>query len=198
MLEIGSSRHSYDVMEDVYGNRRVEYLHRSTKDYRDLPEAKQLLATVTQGTGFNPSVALLRSILLFTKAYSLTDLDAERARSRIVATVALLARQVEKETNEAQTELLDEFDRAISQKWPSEVHYASQLISSLFQIYFKDTNPNPGHDFLSLAIISQVSLYVEAKFRRDKSIIRDKQGIPYLSYSLAFGPLNQGRSTKGL
>jgi hypothetical protein len=77
-----------------YGNRRVEYLHRSTKDYLDLPEAQQLLIAATNGTAFNPSVALLRSTLLLTKAHPATDLSTSKYETLLVESALLLARQV--------------------------------------------------------------------------------------------------------
>jgi hypothetical protein len=205
LLEMGSSRslnplrkhyfYSHDVvMEAECGNRRVEFLHRSTKDYLDLPEARQLLTAATKRTVFNPNVALLRSTLLLTKAHPETDLFASTGKTRLVESALRLARQAEKETNEAQTDLLDEFDRAVSHIWPSETHYASEMMlrynKHILDLdgYGDGTNPNSNNDFLSLAVTSQLLLYLEAKFNQDESIVQSKHGIPYLSYSLSFDP----------
>jgi hypothetical protein len=51
LLEMGSSSPAgyFNVTLDAeYGNRRIKYLHRSTKDYLDLPEARQLLGSCSE------------------------------------------------------------------------------------------------------------------------------------------------------
>jgi hypothetical protein len=201
LLEMGNPTRGVVFKEAGYDNRRVEYLHRSTKDYLELPEVRQLLAAATLGTKFNSSVALLRSTLLLTKSYHFLGRRASEDRNRLVAAVLLQARQVEKETKEAQTKLLDEFDRAVLQILPSETHYAHEVIPVspkyvLAECNDDDTDLGTSCDFFSLAISFQLVLYVEAKLQHDESIIQDKQGIPYLSYTLVFWPSRVERVNK--
>jgi hypothetical protein len=153
---------------------------------------------VTKETAFISIVALLRSTFLLTKAHPGTRLNKSNNKIHLIESTLLLARQVERETNESQTILLDEFDRAVPQIWPSEAHYANELMHEYDIHLLKDngngysTVTNTSSDFLSLAISSQLILYLEAKLHQHKSIIRDKQGMPYLSYSLTFS-LNQAK-----
>jgi hypothetical protein len=96
--------------EDI--NRNLSYLHRTVRDYLEVPQIWTRIMGLTRGSDFNPHVSLLQSSVLFIKLALRPDIDSLGILD--FAAIGLKhAYQAELETNRPQVLLLDELDRMI-------------------------------------------------------------------------------------
>ncbi|CZR54072.1 uncharacterized protein PAC_03955 [Phialocephala subalpina] len=91
---------------------RIQYLHRTTRDYIERPEVWANLVAETKGTAFNPHLSLLRTCVLQLKW---TIYLAENPNVIFDLAVSY-AQTLEKTTGEGRTALLDELDRTMRAK----------------------------------------------------------------------------------
>lgn len=96
--------------EDI--NRNLSYLHRTVRDFLELPQIWTRIMGLTRGSDFNPHVSLLQSSVLFIKLALRPEIDSLGVLD--FAAIGLKhAYQAELETNRPQVLLLDELDRMI-------------------------------------------------------------------------------------
>jgi hypothetical protein len=154
-------------------NRNLSYLHRTVRDFLELPQVWSCIIGHTRGSDFNPHVSLLQSNVLFIKL-------ALRPKNDLLgildfAAIGLKrAYQAELETNRPQVLLLDELNRLM-----------------------EDTNRLNDHKFLALAIRNGLYHYVAHKIERQPDVVHRLPGCPLLEYAvcinnvlLVAGPLN--------
>jgi hypothetical protein len=200
LLELGNVAGGIQAVQvplQALGNRKIEFLHRTTKDFLHTRDVEEHLLVTTSGVDFNPNVALLRSSVLLAKTYMPEPHQhdvriSESDRISLIKKALIFERAAEFETRKPQNTLLDELSRTISQLWRSKTDYVSELLFEYHRWTTGHNNPYRAdgkapdfkNDFLALAITFKLPLYVEAKIQEDRSIIRSKEGRPYLDYAL--------------
>ena len=155
--------------------RKVQYLHRSVKDYLDQPAVWEKMISHTNSTVFDPSISLLRSFVIQSKA-------AIEPQTPAFASVSGYLKRAKLESTTIHTVLLDEVDNIMSSylkpTWlgPPE-HWISPYILGETTFYGR-------HTFLALAVQMRWYGYVEEKLGKDSNHVRKKLGRPLLDYAL--------------
>ena len=152
-------------------NKNLSYLHRTVRDFLDLPQVWSRILGPTRESDFNPSVSLLRSNVFFLKfVFSPT----EKRPLGFVECTLYHAYRAELETRQAEVLLLDELDQVMQ--------------SSNGSLYFwGDRNiigQNPQNNFLALAIRCGLYHYVAHKIESQPDVVRMKEGCPLLRYAV--------------
>ena len=170
---------------------KIEYHHRTAKDFLDGEDLQDLMVKTQQGDKFSPSTALVRARLVIYQSlctpvvyrrYETGKQDWNIMKS-IDATL-ILARQAENETGKGQVEYIDKLNKTIERLWYPEVRnkaHWGEHISFHGQFH----RPDYWHDdFLAVAVTYGLHHYVAQKLGNDDSVVRRKKGRPYLDYAL--------------
>jgi hypothetical protein len=169
---------------------RVQYLHRTVRDYLEPPKIWESLASRTSSSEFHPYRSLFTSLILELKSQrpGMTIIDLSL---RVHAAMAY-AFKADTDTSQPYADLVDSLDRVMSY-WSAQVPVNSSqnsenpahwtgLIRSPGM--FKNLE-KPWHDtFLAFSVQYSLQAYVKEKFRRDPSILSAKPGRPFLHYAI--------------
>lgn len=170
LIEANKAPNSNDI------NRNLSYLHRTVRDFLELPQIWTRIIGPTRGSDFNPHVSLLQSSVLFIKLAVGPDIDS--AGILDFAAVGLRhAYQAEFETNRPQVFLLDELDRRI-QGGPGIVRRLFLIPSN----YRED--PAQDYDFLALVVRNGLYHYLAHKIECQPDVIRETSGRPLLQCAI--------------
>jgi hypothetical protein len=168
--------------EDI--NRNLSYLHRTVRDFLELPQIWTRIMGLTRGSDFNPHVSLLQSSVLFIKLALRPDIDSLGVLD--FAGIGLKhAYQAELETNRPQVLLLDELDRMI-QGGPGRCFVRCHCwISS------KDHEDSAEYyDFFAMVIRNGLYHYAAYKIECEPEVMREDACRPLLRYALDEWSLN--------
>jgi len=169
---------------------RVQYLHRTVRDYLESAKIWGSLVSHTSNSDFHPYRSLFTSLILALKVHrsGITPVDLSL---RVHAAMAY-AFKADSDTGQPHVELVDALDRVMghwctptpvdpSQNPGSPGHWTGLIRSpGIFQNQGK-----PWHDtFLTFAIQYSLRAYVKEKLRRDPSILSARPGRPLLHYAV--------------
>ncbi|KAN0092090.1 hypothetical protein V8E51_017937 [Hyaloscypha variabilis] len=146
-------------------NPNLSYLHKTVRDFFELPQIWSRILAPTRGSNFNAHISLLQSSVLFMNLVfdsRLTD-TFHKYSSDYALNPLKHAYMAERETNQAETFLTDELAKVIE--------YALH----------KDDDKD---DFLALAIRNGLYHYVAHKIEFDPDVVRKKAGRPLLEYAI--------------
>jgi hypothetical protein len=170
---------------------RLSYLHRTVRDFLELPEIWSIVLKPTSGKEFVPSVALLQSQVLYIKRVLPfpTDLmhrisDIQKFATRAIA----FARQAETATSKPQVTMLDELDRVCNEllkgfvqgpySWTTEANHDDTSA-------FRDETAVHQNSLIALAIQSGLYFYVAEKLKLEPWLVENKGGRPLLHYAIS-------------
>lgn len=166
---------------------RVQYLHRTARDYVEGSEIWPSIIAYTSGTNFNPHLSLLKSSVLQLKHTITSPMSVSLWRT---ATSALEdAYLLEKDTNIPYTALLDELDGAMNHRvggrdnrvgksWDCDRHWINHTFNPYSHV------PSWKSDFLSLAVQCGLTSYTSQKLGKGNRVLERKPGRPLLSYAV--------------
>jgi NACHT domain/N-terminal domain on NACHT_NTPase and P-loop NTPases len=166
--------------ERTFLRYKVDFLHRTVKDFLEGQEMQDLLkgrASVT----FDARVSLCKIFLAQIKALPPRAVhSALNSLFALVDELMFYAGEVEYHNKEPQVALLDELDRVVS-------IYASDV-----DFHWTNTrdppdglyDENESKTFLAQAIQARLRLYVEEKLNSEPRLLRQKKGRPLLDYAL--------------
>jgi hypothetical protein len=162
---------------------KVQYLHRTARDYIESVEVWGTIINQTTGTPFHPNVSLLRSGVLQLKLLSMYGTTGEFKHLLDVASRTLVcAHSVEIKTGKHNADLLEELDKTMTAY--ARHNWFDPGIPRL------DVS-NHHNSFLSFAIQHDLKAYVEKKLGEGDKILRRKPGRPLLDYAINPLPLDQ-------
>jgi hypothetical protein len=155
---------------------KIQYLHRTVKDYLHQPDTWRTLLSHTAGTPLSPHTALLKSCIL-----QLKHLDsAQRFDSlwRIASTAMFHARYSDSEESAPLEALLDELDKTIA--------FHGNISTMGMRGHWAEHNQTAAwkNSFLSLAVQYGLCNYLDMKLSKDSSPLRRKSGRPLLDYAV--------------
>jgi hypothetical protein len=153
-------------------NRNLSYLHRTVRDFLEVPQVWSRILGPTRESDFNPYVSLLQSGVLFLK---FVLLPTAQPRIRFVEGTLYYAYQAEFETRRAEVFLLDELDQVMQRSNGSLYFWGATE---------EFTGQNPQHDFLALAIRCGLYHYVAHKIESQPDIVGKREGCPLLRYAV--------------
>jgi hypothetical protein len=152
-------------------DRNLSYLHRTVRDFLELPQVWSRILGPTRESDFNSHVSLLRSEVFFLKFVSFPK---QPGKLFMEFTLALVY-QAELETRQAEVLLLDELDRVMQ---------LSNDSSSFWGGMEEFKGQNPQHNFLALAVWCGLYHYVAHKIESQPDVVRMKEGCPLLRYAV--------------
>ena len=165
---------------------KIEFLHRTVKDYLASPDMKALLKSLAP-RGYNPATSLCRAYLALLKQlqpyeiklYASTPEDLDDVTQDIL----YYARQVEIELDRSEWAVIDELDRfhatSLRESAPLIIHKHKEL-----EDWEKIVQASLGADFLKWAVEARLVIYVERRLKEDPTLMLDEIEHPLLAYAL--------------
>jgi hypothetical protein len=146
--DVASGQHE-KVRLEGFGNRKVQYIHRTVKDFLESNNAQQVPLVKHRSHTANAATMLMKANLLYLKSsYDLEGGRYPREFYSLIRNTMSLARVAERETGHDEAGVLDELDRTMHHVLKSPINW-SYLSSELG----KDSETNMWHnDFISLAV----------------------------------------------
>jgi hypothetical protein len=188
LLEIPSLHTQYKSSHLVVpGNRPVQYIHRTARDLL-APESPQTRPPwVCRSLADDIPVRMMRANVVFLQSCfrkaDLTETLYEFLNSFIESTM-WLACMAEREKSYHHEEILDTFAENVGRLLDSPTGWAGNFISN--EGFDTNSKRNWCNDFLSLAVVWQLDLYVDKKLAQDNTVLEAKKGRPYLDYALRY------------
>ncbi|KAH7350858.1 hypothetical protein BKA65DRAFT_582880 [Rhexocercosporidium sp. MPI-PUGE-AT-0058] len=172
--------HTGRIYSTHIGGARVQWLHRTVKDYLETDGGREMLrqnTLVADGEEFSPSRVLLLSSVLHLKRWymNIPVVHGVHPLPGLVARSITNAHYTERETSQSDIEILDELDRAVQLLYqPPEGHWVKALYR------FEGQN-----DFVSLAEKYELKHYLCDKLlatAQQPSGLSINPKEPYLNY----------------
>jgi hypothetical protein len=163
----------------------LSYLHRTVRDFLELPQVWTRVIGPTRGSDFNPHISLLQCTVLYIKFMPIPrgqGGDSDLGFHRYVAQRLKHAYHAELETNRAEALLVDELDRLMTEVTDTYEPIVGPVDSS---IPAKGDGFYDIHDnFLAAAIRSGLYHYVAYRIESQPGILCKTAGRPYLEYAV--------------
>jgi hypothetical protein len=184
------------VVRQYYENTKIRYLHRTVKDFVESPEMQDRLRRYTEGTRFDAYTSLLTSSVLRVRNYMFPQtMEAADWLTNIVDWCMMLAREHEIKAGRCEVELLDELDRVASLAWKHiQSNYnvsksPHSTISSRLLTAYSISTVQCQADYLSLATVYDLSMYLDARLGSTKQPQRAIMSSRYLEYAIVKSPM---------
>jgi hypothetical protein len=152
---------------------RVQYLHRTARDFIESDQVWKAIQQRTALTKFNPNASMVRSCLY----QLLAGRDAlTRSRYDLVVEAMIFAYHANREKDKSYIALLDQIDQAGSQllELKPEKGYWNEVVAG--------PSPSEHDSFLTFAIQCDLSSYVEEKVKTRGDITSPKKEKSLLEY----------------
>jgi hypothetical protein len=168
---------------------RVEYIHRTARDFLATRESKTIPILKHRSTTFNPATNLVRANVLYLKHMQDLVRNFDYLDDLFKGTM-WLAHKAESETGHVQEEVLDELERVFinfkKHQHPLHIVGLSNKISwTLLMPAVLDRDQETFlqyDDYISVAISWGLSLYFERKLGNGTGFLNKKRGMPYSDY----------------
>jgi NACHT domain len=177
---------------EIGRNKTIQYLHRTVKDFFRQPSTWERIVSMSPTT-YYPNLALFGSCLLHLKTY--TE-DHSFIFGSTVGLALRYARKAEIKTGISPVELLDKLDSTLNLICTQKGFLAQRINQSdknwTAICGFMPIELESGSNFLSLAVMSDLRLYVQQKIvgRQLKLSTNDFNSL--LVYALSPSPIPQG------
>jgi hypothetical protein len=165
-------------------NPSLSYLHRTVRDFLELPQVWSRVLEATRESDFNPYLSLLQSSVLFIR-FILDPcpfeiyFEGERENMTNFAAKSLAqAYLAESKTNETSGLLLDELGKDLLHLAHSQLPCCKRGDRKLLNIQAHE------HELLTIAISNGLHHYVAQKLERQSNKVWSKTGRPLLQYAL--------------
>lgn len=166
--------------EDNWEDPKVQFVHRSVTEYLWKDEVWNEIRAHTDHLGFNPLVALLRSVVMQAKqcpyGHQFQKIRAVNIEPWVLVGVALeVAYQLEETQGTTQMDLLDALETALTTRCGPD----------WWNSYFEDRNKRvPRHDnFFAFTVSYGLWRYVQARLQTRGRESMQKRGRPLLDYA---------------
>jgi hypothetical protein len=191
LLEIHGYSPHYNIMP-TSKYLSISFLHRTVRDFLELPDIWSKLMKWTEATEFIPSRTLLRSSILYLKWAMYEPLEDDITYGELTPLFWALkamrhAHFAEIQTGEADPALLHELDQVVTYlvqdrtKGPKD-HWSNYTSPR----YHRATDWKDS--FLSLAIQFDLRIYVNWRLGIGDRVLKSKQGRPLLDYAIRQTP----------
>jgi hypothetical protein len=181
---------------------KVQYLHRTVRDFLEQPEIWASARKMTDNTPFDANSSMLTSSVIQLKmlfpleASHLTYPNSSFAAPfwRHVLDALVYASQGDAANGRCHTELLDELNGIVQTHWHYSTRDKSQYSASSWTSHIPKKLPwigaychraaDPHGSFLCLAIQYRLIHYVRHKLNADGTLVQRKVGRPLLDYAV--------------
>jgi len=166
--------------ERTFLRYKVDFLHRTVKDFLEGQEMQDLLKNRASMT-FDTRVSLCKIFLAQIKALPPRAVDsALNSLFALVDELMFYAGEVEYHKKESQVALLDELDRVVSIYANDTGFHWTNIRDPPDGLY----DEMESKTFLAQAIQARLRLYVEEKLNSEPRLLNQKKGRPLLDYAL--------------
>ncbi|KAE9381924.1 hypothetical protein N431DRAFT_539452 [Stipitochalara longipes BDJ] len=184
------------VGADDEANPTLSYLHRTVRDFLELPQVWSRILDPTRGSDFNPYIPVLQSSILFIR-FILNPCDHEavfdgRYISDFAAKSLRQAYLAELKIDQAAVLLLDTLGQDILQGRHPWLHYSRRGGLPIIG------DQEYQHELLTIAVSNGLCHYVEHKLKQDPYALRYKTGPPLLFYAVSGAGLGQLRLSSSM
>ena len=171
---------------DIFFNRRVEFLHRTVRDYLRTETHAELLTVCHEP--FNVNSALCEAFMAQIKSLPFAKENKDPLFGLLEACLEQ-AREYEDMHSYALTPLLDELDRTITVKFEEQISFGP--LNSHWANYYRVLNTMKediffprdwNNSFLSIALWSRNYLYVKDKIIQQPELVSSKHGRAFADY----------------
>ncbi|KAF8859935.1 hypothetical protein BDZ45DRAFT_741784 [Acephala macrosclerotiorum] len=195
LLEVSSERKRSSKKPDyqyVEVDDKIQFLHRTVRDYLEVPGVWKKIIAQTKDETWNPSTCLLRSsvaLLSVARAALPENLDTYRS----VALQAMVhAHQADPNPSREYFQLLQRLDQVMIRNlnWNVDGNNNHWATHDCFQCEHEDPDESgyalaeDRDSFVSLAVQYGLCNFLADSLRRDKTLLPLKAGRPLLDYSL--------------
>jgi NACHT domain len=194
LLEVSSNHQFNENYFGTFGNREIQYIHRTGRDFlvpdRSSKKPSWIYPVITDEI----PVRIMRSNVIYLKALVQGNAFIERRRkflNRLVVRMMWLAYKAEQETSHHHAEILDAFKDSAGQLFGSSSEWMGKFIGSIESD--EDSRRSWCTDFLCLAIVWGLNLYLDCKLGQGTEVLEAKRGRPYLDYALRYIGDKEGR-----
>ncbi|TVY41183.1 hypothetical protein LSUB1_G001515 [Lachnellula subtilissima] len=156
LIETCSGANAYGSFTDA----RLSYLHRTVRDFLQLPEIWSIVLRPTSGKRFVPRVALMQAQMLYIK------------------------RNAETATIKPQVMMLDELDRVCNNLVEDFLEPSCNWATSSNRLSYSTEVHVHQNSFLTLAIKTGLYFYVEEKLKLKPWLVK-RAGRPLLQYAVS-------------
>lgn len=173
---------------DVPPDGRVQYLHRTVKDYLHQPDVWKSVTAKTNASDFEPNICLLRSCILQLKASGSLEKDDTFDKSlwKYVTLAMELARQAELANKPAYIPLLDELDIVITSLLRQKRAFYNRPWVMYYKLGVGQSNDwDWDYAWPALAVEYGLVTYLEFNFRRTGENLRERKGRPLLDIAVS-------------
>ena len=171
-----------EVIKPLSWRSKVQYIHRTARDYMEKPEVWDAMVKHTRGAEFYPFKSLFLSGVLQLRLFSARPIQTTFGSIRIIALMTMFyASLVESHTSLFEIEWITKLHEAMC-------HYQKSSPESNHQNWVQEMliSPSTDHDsFLSLTIQFDLGTYVQHALANDGKLIRNKKGRPLLDYAVS-------------
>jgi hypothetical protein len=184
LLEVRNSRIHKETkcIKDL--GSRVQYIHRTARDFIESSDFRKHLRRPFAFTAFNSNTSMLNSCILHLAIRS--QLTSGRQMLNIATSAMIYAYYSSLQTSKDNAALLDQLDRLMSshaRNWnKSNIHWSNLLLSN----YSLTDIPYPS--FLAFAVQYGLTPYVEKKLREHRQIYYTTSGRPLLHCAVSKTP----------
>lgn len=164
---------------------KVQYLHRTVRDYFEKPEVWNRMVAHTSGTNFNPYTSLFGSHIVQLKLLGTSDSHSMTSLRHKASLALEHAAHTDFVTGRPNTALLNEFDRTMArhlEEWSKEngVHWANHN-----ELGFGSLPSTRIHNsFLSIAVRYNLCAYVKQKLLQEHQPIESLTGRSLLDFAV--------------
>ena len=167
-------------------NYKIEFLHRTVRDYLASPDMKALTKSLAP-RGFNPATSLCRAHLALLKQLQPYEVELYTAGSVNLDFVSLAimyyARLVEIELDRSEWAVIDELDRfhatVLRETAPLMIRKHREL-----EDWEEIVQDSLGAEFLGWAVEAGLVIYIERRLKEDSTLMLDDVDHPLLFYAL--------------
>jgi hypothetical protein len=176
---------NYLVISQSAGASQISYLHRTVRDYLELPRIWDVLLAETEHSEFDAYTALLMSMVIKAKTHKF-KFDAETFYDDSFACLANATKLRPPSILDAHVDLIDELDRLFSIRFNDKGyigHWSNSDLTWFDGQTIDDLRLSWRTDCLSLAVEQDLDWYLDAKLARLAPLARSKRpGLPLLAY----------------
>jgi len=171
---------------------RVQYLHRTVRDYLHQADVWKSITAKTDTSDFEPNISLLRSCILQLKSSGSDEKEDtfDKSSWKHVTLAMVLARQAELTNKPAYIPLLDELDRVIT----SLLRQKKAFYNRHWVMYYK-LGVGQSHDWNdtwpALAVEYGLATYLDFRFQQSGENPWEKNGRPLLDIAVSQHPRQQ-------
>jgi hypothetical protein len=185
LLELSSLQEYQHTFLEGLGNRTIQYIHRTAKDFLELDDAGKRPAWIHPVVTDQINLRMMRANVMYLQSCVQGNEFIERMEDFLrpfIRRMMWLAYEAEQETSCHNAEILDAFEVSAGRLFGSSIKWGDIVSRELIG----SNKEGWCDDFLSLVIVWRLNLYLGKKLGTGNEVLNAKKARPYLDYALHY------------